>query len=423
MIRCWSIGATVLLGINLQGCGFLPRRDAVPPVLTQQAVTVVCPGTRVWPRLDLVPFFRDAIDSDDRERAALLATGEAVRHLQPAYFLAISGGADDGAFGAGLLVSWTASGNRPEFKVVTGISAGALIAPFAYLGPRYDDVLRYVSMSIGAKDIFHIRNVLAAISSDAFADDAPLVSMIAKYVTRDVLDAISREYARGRVLLIGTTNLDSGEPVVWNMGAIASSEDPRALDLFRKVVLASASIPGVFPPVLIDVEADGKQYQEMHVDGGVLTQVFLFSPAFVQGLTTIESTNERERRVYVVRNGRIDPQWQTVARRGTHVARRALDRLVDAQGVNDLYRLQVIARNENEDFNVAYIGKEFDYPHSRLFANDYLRQLFAYSYELAAHGYPWHKTLPESSVWPYKQVRTPTHGSEDGVGARAGNPH
>jgi len=209
-----------------------------------------------------------------------------------------------------------------------------------------------------------------------------------------LLAAIAREYAKGRVLLIGSTNLDSRQPVVWNMGAIASSRDPRALDLFRKIVLASASIPGIFPPVMIDVDVEGKRYQEMHVDGGVMTQVFLFPPTFLQGLTASRSANERERHLYVIRNGRIDPQWQSVPRRSTGVARRALDALIETQGINDLYRLQVMARQGNEDFNVAFIGEEFNYPHRGMFATDYLRHLFGYSYELGANGHPWRKTLP-----------------------------
>lgn len=389
-----SLVLAVWVGVGVQGCGILPRREAVPPTMTEHAVTSICPGSRYWPDLDLVQLFRDAIDSNDRERATLVTIGDALPHLPPANYLAISGGGDAGAFGAGLLVGWTDKGDRPQFKVVTGISAGALIAPFAFLGPQYDDVLRNVSLSIGPRDIFHVRNILAAVSSDAFADDTPLASLIARYVTADVLAAIAREYVKGRVLLIGTTNLDSRQPVVWNMGAIASSKDPRALELFRKVILASASIPGIFPPVMIDVDVDGKRYQEMHVDGGVMTQVFLFPPTFFQGLTANRSANERERHVYVIRNGRIDPQWQSVPRRSTGVARRALDALIETQGVSDLYRLQVMARQENEDFNVAFIGEEFNYPHKGMFSTDYLRHLFGYSYELGAHGHPWRKTLP-----------------------------
>ncbi len=198
-------------------------------------------------------------------------------------------------------------------------------------------------------------------------------------------------------MLIGTANLDSRQPVVWNMGAIASSKDPRALELFRKIVLASASIPGIFPPVMIDVEVEGKRYQEMHVDGGVMTQVFLFPSAFVLALTANGSANERERHVYVIRNGRIDSQWQSVAQRRTGVARRALDTLIETQGINDLYRLQVIARQEAEDFNVAFIGEEFNYPHRGMVATDYLRHLFGYSYKLAANGHPWRKKLASTT--------------------------
>jgi predicted acylesterase/phospholipase RssA len=315
--------------------------------------------------------------------------------LPPADFLAISGGGDLGAFGAGLLIGWTQYGDRPQFKLVTGVSAGALIAPFAFLGPKYDDVLRTVCTSIGPRDIFHARNIIAALSSDAFADSRPLAAIIAKYVTRDLLTSIAQEYAKGRLLLIGTTNLDARQPVVWNMGEIASSADPRALELFRKVMLASTAIPGMFPPVMIDVEVDGRHYQEMHVDGGVLTQVFLAPPSLVQELNDPTGPYARERHVYVIRNGRVEPRWLSVPRRSTKVARRALETLIDAQGINDLYRLKVEAEREGEEFSVAYIDAQFNYSHPTEFAPDFLRHLFQYSNALAARGYPWHKALPD----------------------------
>jgi predicted acylesterase/phospholipase RssA len=341
------------------------------------------------------PMLHDAAASDDRERAMLRRTGQPAEHLPPADYLAISGGSDLGAFGAGLLVGWTEYGQRPHFKVVTGISAGALIAPFAFLGPQYDGVLRTACSSIRPRDIFHTRNILAAISSDAFADNSPLAAIIAKYVTPELLASVAQEYANGRLLLIGTTDLDARQPVVWNMGEIASSTDPRALDLFRKVMLASTAVPGIFPPVMIDVEVDGRRYQEMHVDGGVMTQVFFAPPKLVQELNEPTGPYARKRRVYVIRNGRVEPRWRSVERRATQVARRALETLIYAQGINDLYRLQVAAEREGEDFNVAYIDAQFDYPHPKMFAPDFLRHLFQYSNSLAAHGYPWHKTLPD----------------------------
>jgi Patatin-like phospholipase len=179
------LSACVVLA-TLQACGSLPRRAAVPALSTMRAKAPEAPTSRYWPELDIRPMLRAATESDDRERATLLKNGWPAEHLPPANFLAISGGGDLGAFGAGLLIGWTEHGQRPEFKLVTGVSAGALIAPFAFLGPKYDDVLRTVCTSIGPRDIFHTRNILAAISSDAFADNSPLAAIIAKYVTRDL---------------------------------------------------------------------------------------------------------------------------------------------------------------------------------------------------------------------------------------------
>jgi hypothetical protein len=278
---------------------------------------------------------------------------------------------------------------------VTGVSAGALIAPFAFLGPGYDDVLEKVAVSIGPRDIFHLRSFLSAISSDAVADTKPLAALIERYVTQDLLSAIAREYAKGRVLLIGSTDLDARQPVVWDMGAIASSEDPRALSLFRKVLLASAAIPGVFPPVLLDVTVSGHHYQEMHVDGGVISQVFLFPPRLIQELDGGPTKERRSRSVYIIRNGRIDAVWQPAPRRSMTVARQAIDALIDVQAVNDLYRLEVAADRNGEEFNVAYIGKDFDYPHKGLFSPHYMRQLFLYSYHLAREGTVWHRSVSD----------------------------
>jgi len=219
-----------------------------------------------------------------------------------------------------------------------------------------------------------------------------------KYVTADLLREVARAYASGRLLFIATTNLDARQPVVWDMGAIATRGDGAALDLFRKVMLASTSIPGVFPPVMLDVEVDGKRYQEMHVDGAVMKQVFLVSdPAAAGG---------RERHLYVIRNGRIDAQWGSTERRTTAVAHRALDALVDRQAVNDIYRLQFLAQQEGSDLNIAYIDSGFDYPHAQLFAGDYMRRLFQYSYQLGANGYPWRKSLPDAE-WAVAQKAQP----------------
>jgi hypothetical protein len=390
--------AMFIVELTLCGC-VLPRQEAVPPRLTQRALTSEASDTRYWPDLDPSRAERIAVRAAEREHTALMVADKSPDELPPANYLAISSGGDNGAFAAGLLVGWSARGDRPVFKVVTGISAGALVAPFAFLGERYDDVLRTVASRIESRNIFHSRGLLAAFTSDGLADDRPLAAMIEKYVTADVLREVARAYATGRLLFIGTTNLDARQPVVWDMGAIATRGDAAALDLFRKVILASTSIPGVFPPVMIDVEVDGRRYQEMHVDGAVMKQVFLFRASFVKELTEPTAAGERERHLYIIRNGRIDAQWGSTERRTTAVAHRALDALVDRQAVNDIYQLQFLAQQDGCDLNIAYIDSAFDYPHEQLFAGDYMRHLFQYSYQLGANGYPWRKSLPDAE-WP-----------------------
>jgi predicted acylesterase/phospholipase RssA len=401
-IRGYVVAITFVLNPILCGCAHLPRQDAVPPRLTQRALTAEASDTRYWPDLDQGRAVKIAVRAAERERASLIVAGKSPDKLPPANYLAISSGGDDGAFAAGLLVGWSARGDRPVFKVVTGISAGALVAPFAFLGSRYDDVLRTVASRIESRDIFHSRSLLAAFTSDGMADDRPLAAMIEKYVTADVLRDVARAYAMGRLLFIGTTNLDARQPVVWDMGAIATRGDASALDLFRKVILASTSIPGAFPPVMIDVEVDGKRYQEMHVDGAVMKQVFVFRSSFARELSEPTAAGERERHLYIIRNGRIDAQWGSTERRTTAVAHRALDALVDRQAINDIYQLQYLAQQDGSDLNIAYIDSGFDYPHAQLFAGDYMRHLFQYSYQLGLNGYPWRKALPDaewSVVW------------------------
>jgi hypothetical protein len=188
--------------------------------------------------------------------------------------LAISGGAEDGAFGAGLLAGWGDAGNRPKFDLVTGVSSGALIAPFAFLGRERDLQLREIFTKYGRRDIFTV-NVPSLLQGSALADDRPLSQLIEKYIDRAFIREVARERSRGRVLLIGTTNLDAQRPVLWDMGRIAAEDSPEAVELFRKVLLASATLPGVFAPVRIKVRVADKDYDELHVDGGVTRQVFI----------------------------------------------------------------------------------------------------------------------------------------------------
>ncbi|MHC8377245.1 patatin-like phospholipase family protein [Pseudomonas sp. MDT1-16] len=379
------------LNMLRQAC--LQRRDAVPPTLTEKALIPGIPDARYWLDQDLTPFIRDVSQANLREAEALASAGLPNDTLPLANMLAVSGGGDAGTFAAGIITGWTVHGTRPVFKIVTGISAGALVAPFAYLGPEYDGFILRICHAIGPKDVFRSRNVLTRLASDGIADSKPLSRLIAKYVTAETLAAIALEYAKGRLLMIGTTDLDSARPVTWNMGAIAASEAPGALHLFRNIMVASMSIPGAVSPVMIDVDVDGQQFQEMHVDGGVLTQVFLYPPGTVMALNRVTGARLRdERHFYVIRNGKLEPQWSGTKRRTLSIGGRAISALIQTQGISDLDRIYRIAQQDGADFNLAYIGADFDISRNHKFDGEYMKRLFDYAFQLSAKGYPWHKS-------------------------------
>ncbi len=385
--------AAATLAIVLAGCASAPRDSAaVPRAQTEQATVLGgLPNARFWADTQGADMAEEALRALAREREQLgLAAAEG--GLPPANFLAVSGGADDGAFGAGLLVGWTAAGDRPEFKLVTGVSTGALTAPFAFLGPAYDQQLRDVFTGSKPGDIFETRSFLTAVFSDAMSDTRPLFHLISKYANEQMLADIAGEYRKGRLLLIGTTNLDVMRPIIWNMGAIAASGHPDALDLFRRILLASAAVPAIFPPVLINVAVAGERHQEMHVDGGAVAQLFLYPSSVTTGRDLHRGPLMRERRAYVIRNGRLDSDWAAVDRRVFTIAGRAISSMIHYSGNNDILRLQTTAARDGVDFKLAYIGADFNTPREENFDPRYMRPLFDYAYEKARHGYPWTST-------------------------------
>ncbi len=371
-----------------------PRLPAVPAEQTTKAMVPGIPGARYWVGENIEPFVRDVVEARKREMEAWANAGNS-GELPPLDLLAVSGGGDNGAFGAGLLCGWTAAGNRPQFKGVTGISTGALIAPFAFLGSDYDNVLRQVYTSVRGSDIALKRNILAAIDSDGMADNRPLWGLISKFVNQDLLDKIAQEHAKGRILLIGTTNLDARQPVMWNMGIIAASKAPRALDLFRSILLASAAIPGAFPPSMIRVEVDGKPYDEMHVDGGASTQVFLYPPSMKTIAGSLGETMARTGHVYIIRNSQLGSSWNPVERRTIKIAGRAIDSLIYTQGLGDLYRIYATTQLDGLDFNLAFIGRDFTFADKKEeFDTPFMVALFDYGFNLAKAGYPWKHAPP-----------------------------
>jgi hypothetical protein len=309
-------------------------------------------------------------------------------------FLALSGGGADGAFGAGVLSGWTASGKRPEFDLVTGVSTGALTAPFAFLGPKYDDALKKVFTESTTKDIAIAQPVRGLLGGDSLASNAPLARVVAFYVTDGFLQEVAEEHRKGRRLLIGTTNLDAERPVVWDMGQIAISGRPEALELFRKVLLASAAIPAVFPPGFVKVAADGAVYDEMHVDGGATREVFLIPTQFMAKKTDGSLGINPVRRAYIIRNGRVAPEFKPVKPRTLSIAGRAVSSLIKSQGVGDLYELFVFAKRNGIDYNLAYIPGDFPDTSTEAFDPVYMGKLFDLGFGLAQNGYPWKKVPP-----------------------------
>lgn len=390
--RAALIVAALVLQLLIAACSTPSRSVAVPGALTGQAQLSV-PNARFFPDRDAEPFEREVLSSYAKETAWLEKSGH-TGPLPPAAYLTISGGGGDGAFGAGLLSGWTEAGTRPTFKLVTGISTGALIAPFAFLGPKYDQILRETYTQVSDKDIFRKRYFTAALWSDAMADTRPMARLVERYVTRELLDEIAAEYAKGRLLLIGTTNLDAREPVYWNMGAIASSKDPAALALFRKITLASAAIPGAFPPVMIDVTVDGRPYQEMHVDGGATRQVFMYPQTLHLADIARAHHASRKRTLYIIRNSRLDPDWASVDRRTLSIVNRAISALIQTQGIGDLNRIYLTSARDGIDYNLAYIPKDFSAPKTSEFDVAYMRPLFEHGRELARRGYVWDKYPP-----------------------------
>ncbi|MDO8714131.1 MAG: patatin-like phospholipase family protein [Polynucleobacter sp.] len=379
----------VLLTLALAGCGSLQRKAAVPSQQMGQAQIAGLSGVR----------YMVASQSSIDQMAEDIQAGFKVRSETTlngsANYLSLSGGGDDGAYGAGLLIGWSDRGDRPQFNLVTGISTGALIAPFAFMGKEYDPALRHVYTQVGPKDIFIERGLISGILGDGLSDTTPLYQLISQFVDEEFLKKVAYEYtAKNRWLLIGTTNLDAGVPVVWNMGKIASIGTPEALDLFRRIMLASASIPGAFSPVMFDFEVAGQSFQEMHVDGGAMTQVFLYPSALSQRAQDLKLKLQKQRNAYIIRNSRLDPEWRETERGTLSIIQRAISSMIQTQGIGDLYRIYHTTQLDGVSFNLAFIGPDFKFPHQTEFDTAYMKALFEYGYQQGLSGKEWQKYPP-----------------------------
>jgi predicted patatin/cPLA2 family phospholipase len=379
----------VLLWMTAAGCGPLKIRSAVPK---DQVTTVSLVGyddARYWGDESSDAIHQTFLDAWQEERIALRIPATQ-RAFPDAHYLAISGGGQNGAFGAGVLCGWTIAGNRPSFKVVTGISTGALTAPFAFLGGDYDQKLREVYTGVDEKDIAVFQGIVYLFRGDAAYNTAPLAKLAEKYYTQEMLDRIAIEHRKGRRLLIGTTNLDAGRPVVWDMGKIACSDRADRVEMFRKVLLASAAIPAAFPPVYLKVNGrHGKTYDEMHVDGGVTREMFLLPSELRLYELRDKAGVDRSSHLFIIRNARYGAEYDSVKPQVGSIAFRAVDTLVRSQAAGDLWTLYYEAKENNMSYALTSIPEDFVDDSKSLFDRKYMTRLFNEGYVLGINGTAW----------------------------------
>ncbi len=292
-------------------------------------------------------------------------------------WLALSGGGADGAYGAGLLKGWSQSGKRPDFALVSGSSIGALIGPYAFLGSGYDADLQKNFAEITAADVFEDKQ-----TPESLFDSWPLKELIEKRVTPKMLADIAAEHRKGRRFLVATTNQDAGRRVIWNMGAIAAHGGDKALKLFRSVLLASSSIPGFFQPVMIDVEANGKKFQEMHLDGTIT------APFFVVPETMLAASGGRlpTDQVYVIINSKLKSEFSMPERRISLILGRTIGVALTAALKAELLLVTTSAPRLGVNLNVAYVPETFNHPNHGLFDHGYMDALFKYGVEQSSKG-------------------------------------
>jgi hypothetical protein len=387
--------AAAVCGISfialLSGCATV--RHPVPPELVEQAQIGNMDDVRVMVGESNTMLQINLLESVKQERPEDFPANLLGVKTYPV--LAISGGGANGAYGAGLLKGWSKEGSRPVFKVVTGVSTGALIAPFAFLGKEYDAKLEKYYTTMSTKDVMAHRFPGTALFSDSLASNGPLARTIERVLTKEMLEKIAEEHRHGRRLFVGTANLDPQRFVVWDMGAIALRGDA---ELFRKVTLASSAIPIVFPPTVFHVQAGGRQYDELHVDGGTLTQVFTLARLLDGMQNAVKEMgidpSKIKSKLYVIRNGYMSPVYKKVRDDLSSLAERSFDTIIDAQGLGDVYRIYAFTKQRGNDYNLAFIPPDFKQRPKEMFDPKDMKRLFDRGYADAITGYKWCKTPP-----------------------------
>jgi hypothetical protein len=319
----------------------------------------------------IVPGFPDIRFFADSEQDFLRAL-PSTNYATSLPWLALSAGGADGAFSAGLLAGWSAEGTRPNFAVVTGVSAGALVAPFAFLGSRYDNQLRTILTTMTDADVFEQGS-----TPTSLLDTWPFKKLLEKQITRQLVADVAAEHRRGRRLFIVTTNLDAGRTMVWNMGAIAARGNDAALTLFRDVLLASASLPGVFPPVLVEAEAHGHRFKEMHADGGMGGPFFIAPESWLTGTSQVRLP---ARQIYVIVNGKLTPEFEVTPASPLAVLGRAFSTAIKTGTRVEIADAVAASKRDAIDLKLAHIQGDFNHSSQGLFDPNYVKALYDFAY-------------------------------------------
>jgi hypothetical protein len=304
----------------------------------------------------------------------------AVPH-QSMRILALSGGGAEGAFGAGVLVGMSRRGNRPRFTVVTGSSIGGLIAPYAFLGSAYDDELQRIFTGGGLENLFKIDGLNGIFGAAIFKNE-PLRDLVFRHVDENLLRAIAGEHRRGRRLYVVTSNIDAQRTVIWNMGAIAASDVPGRLDLFRKILVATVAVPGMWSPEYIEVQARGERFQEMHVDGGVTSNILAVPEAVL--LKSIKQRSGPPSQLYVIVNGKLAPDFAMIENKTLSIVTRSFFTTVKSNTRNTLIATYAFARRNGWAYVMTAIPQSYKISTTSIdFDTQYMRGLFALGLE---HG-------------------------------------
>lgn len=338
------------------------------------------------PGFQNIRFYADAPLDEFAKAGFSDSLPEAIGDKGRLQMLALSGGGSAGAYGAGVLVGWSETGRRPDFHIVTGVSAGALIAPFAYLGTSEDENLKEVFTSGIAEKLLKPYSPLRGLLGESLLDGSPLRELVASYVDQAFLERIAAVHRSGRKLWVVTSNLDNQRSIVWDMGAIAASGRPEALALFRKVLVASSSIPAVFPAVRIPVQANGETFQELHTDGGVTRQVFVVPDAFLTAEGFVPASTQSARDIHVIINNEYDPQFSVIRSNSVPVVSRAYSTLLKATTQTTINATYAFAARNNIGFRMSYIDRYIPYKQTDPFNTQYMQELFEYGHKKGMQG-------------------------------------